>query len=300
MLTAASTAASTASATASSNAPRAAVAETHYVDVQGVRIAYRTIGAGSPLVLANRMRGTLDTWDPLFLDALAQAHTVVIFDYPGIGYSEGRLPATMQAAADFVRAFADALGLASFAMGGWSWGGMVTQTLLLESPERVTHGVLIGTNPPGAVEHPIQQRFLDRALKPVNDLADEEVLFFEPASPRSLAAARRSRERIHARPGVAERIPSTQAAIMQYLGAAQGFREGGAPLREGLTQSRTPLLILGGDNDPSTAVQNWYPLVGKIPRGQLIVLPEAGHAPQHQYPELAAAYIREFLARTAD
>lgn len=279
---------------------RAAAAETRYVDVQGTRIAYRSIGAGSTLILANRMRGTLDTWDPLFLDSLAQAHTVITFDYPGVGYSAGRLPATMQAAAAFVRAFADTLGLASFAMGGWSWGGMVSQTLLLESPERVTHAVLIGTNPPGAVEHPIQQRFLERALKPVNDLADEEVLFFEPSSPRSLAAARRSRDRIYARPGVVERIPSAQEEIMQYLGAAQGFREGGASLLEGLTKSATPMLILGGDNDPSTAVQNWYPLIGKIPRGQLIVLPEAGHAPQHQYPELAAAYIREFLARAAD
>lgn len=293
------TASSTASSTASATTPRAADAETRYVDVQGTRIAYRTIGAGSALLLANRMRGTLDTWDPLFLDGLAQAHTVIPFDYPGVGYSEGRLPATMQDAAAFVRAFADALGLASFAIGGWSWGGMVAQTLLLESPERVTHGVLIGTNPPGAIEHPIQQRFLERALKPVNDLADEEVLFFDPESPRSVDAARRSRERIHARPGVVERIPSTQAAIMQYLGPAQGFREGGAALRDGLTRSATPLLILGGDKDPSTAVQNWYPLVGRLPRGQLVVLPEAGHAPQHQYPELAAAYIREFLARAA-
>lgn len=277
----------------------AADAETRDVHVQGLRIAYRAIGSGRPLLLANRMRGTLDTWDPLFIDSLAQSHTVVLFDYPGVGYSDGRLPTTMQSAAGFVGAFADALGIGTWAMGGWSWGGMVAQAVLLESPERVTHGLLIATNPPGALEHRIQPRFLERALKPVNDLADEEVLFFEPASPRSLTAARISRERIYARPGVVERIPSTQEAIMQYLAAAQEFHEGGAALRERLMQSATPILILGGDNDPSTAVQNWFPLVGKIPLGQLIVLPEAGHAPQHQYPELVAAYIREFLARSA-
>lgn len=41
----------------------AATAETRYVQVNGDRIAYRRIGTGSPIVLANRMRGTLDTWD---------------------------------------------------------------------------------------------------------------------------------------------------------------------------------------------------------------------------------------------
>ncbi|WP_198173794.1 alpha/beta fold hydrolase [Lysobacter soli] len=60
----------------------AATAETRYVQVDGDRIAYRRIGSGSPIVLANRMRGTLDTWDPLFLDTLARNHTVITFDTP--------------------------------------------------------------------------------------------------------------------------------------------------------------------------------------------------------------------------
>jgi len=280
----------------SSSGSSAATAQTQYVQVQGNRIAYRAIGEGSALVLANRMRGTLDTWDPAFLDALAQSHTVITFDYPGIGYSEGRLPTDMSALAAFVREFAGVLGLESFAMGGWSWGGIVTQATLLEAPELVRQAVLIATTPPGTNEYPIQQRFLDRALKPVNDLADEEVLFFEPASPRSLQAARESRDRIYSRPGVVDRIPSKTEDIVQYLKAAEVFREDKVGRRDGLAKSQTPMLVMGGDNDPSTAVQNWYPLIGKIPRGHLIVLPEAGHGPQHQYPELSARYIKDFLA----
>jgi hypothetical protein len=52
-------------------AQTASTATTQYVEVGGSRIAYRSIGSGSPLVLLTRMRGTLDTWDPLFLDQLA-------------------------------------------------------------------------------------------------------------------------------------------------------------------------------------------------------------------------------------
>lgn len=276
----------------------AANTPTKYVDVNGTSIAYRAIGQGEPLLLANRMRGTLDTWDPLFLDSLAASRTVVTFDYPGVGYSGGQLPTDMSVLAAFVRDLAASLGIKRFAMGGWSWGGYVTQTVVVEFPHLISHALLIATDPPGENAHPIQKRFLDRALKPVNDLDDDEVLFFDPTSERSRAAARVSRDRIYARPGVVNRIPSNLPDIMQFLGAYDAFKQDSVNRREGLANSSVPMLVIGGDKDPSTAAQNWYPLIGRIPRGQLLVLPEAGHGPQHQYPQLSAKHIESFLELT--
>jgi len=215
---------------------------TEYVDVDGSAIGYRTIGSGTPLVLLNRMRGTLDTWDPLFLDELAQAQRVVVVDYPGTGYSAGALPGDL---------------------------GQVAQALLLQHPEAVSHAVLVGTTPPGPGQAEIQKVWLERALKPVNDLDDEIVLFFEPASEASGRAAARSHERIYARPDVVSKIPARQEEFQAFL---------------------------CGDNDTSVPAANWYPLIGRIPRAQLIVLPESGHGPQHQYPELSARYVTAFLA----
>ena len=131
----------------------------------------------------------------------------------------------------------------------------------------------------------------------MNDLADEEVLFFEPASPASRAAAKASRDRIHARAGVDARIPSTEAAIKAYLAAASAFRED-AGRREALKRTKVPMLIVCGDNDISTQAANWFPLSNALPTAQLLVLPDAGHGPQHQYPELAARYIADFIALT--
>ncbi|MDR6919826.1 hypothetical protein [Chryseobacterium sp. 2987] len=56
--------------------------------------------------------------------------------------------------------------------------------------------VLIGTNPPGENEIPIEQVFFDHALKPINDLEDEYYLFFDPASEKSRRPAKESHERI--------------------------------------------------------------------------------------------------------
>ena len=70
----------------------AATAANQFVEVAGNRIAYRAIGRGEPMILLTRMRGTLDTWDPLFLDELAKSNRVITVDYPGVGYSTGALP----------------------------------------------------------------------------------------------------------------------------------------------------------------------------------------------------------------
>ena len=272
----------------------AATAANQFVEVGGNLIAYRAIGNGPPMILLTRMRGTLDTWDPLFLDELAKSNQVITVDYPGVGYSTGALPTDIGDVADFVAAFADAIKLDRFVLAGWSWGGTVTQTFLVEHPGRATHAVLIGTLPPGKGGVPIQQAFLERAFKPVNDLDDEIVLFFEPASAASRAAAKASRDRIYARPGVVDRIPSTPGAIQAYIDAAQSYSDDAAGRLDRLRVTRTPILVISGDNDISTAVENWFALNRQIPNAHLIVYPESGHGPQHQYPELAAAQIALF------
>lgn len=275
--------------------PSALTAPTLYIDVDGSKIAYRSIGEGDPIILVTRMRGTIDTWDPLFLDTLAAAHRVITVDYPGVGYSGGALPQDMSRAADFVGAFATAIDVQRFTIMGWSWGGAVAQTFLLEHPDRVTHAIILGANPPGKLERPIQKAFLDRAFKPVNNLADEEVLFFEPASAVSLKAAAASHARIHAREGVDAKIPSTPESIQAYLSAATAYGADTAGRREKLTANRIPMLVIAGDNDISTAGQNWFPLIGEMANAHLVVYPEAGHGPHHQYPELAVSQINAFL-----
>ena len=286
---------SSAAAMQSSCGATAATAQTEYVEVDGQPIAYRSFGCGRSILLINRLRGTLDTWDPLFLDTLAATCNVITVDYPGIGYSSGAFPANMKEASDFVGSFAEALDLERFVLLGWSWGGLVAQAVMIDRPERVTHLVLIGTAPPGKGQMPVEQAFLERAFKPVNDLADEAVLFFEPDSPTSMRTAKQSHDRIYARPGVTERIPSTEREIKAYLSVAAEFREDEAGRRQRLLETDKPVLVITGDNDPSARAENWLALVNKTRSVSTVVLPETGHAPQHQHPALTVAMVETFL-----
>ncbi len=169
---------------------------TEFADVPGRKIAYRSIGQGSPIILVNRFRGTLDTWDPLFLDQLAENYRVITFDYSGIGYSTGTLPTDLKDVAKDVKDLADFLKIKKTIIMGWSYGGLVTQVATLLFDDLITQTVLLGTGPPGERVVPLGQAFLDAALKPVNDFDDEIVLFFEPSSETSKVEAKASHDRI--------------------------------------------------------------------------------------------------------
>jgi pimeloyl-ACP methyl ester carboxylesterase len=60
-----------------------------FIETSDRKIAYRSIGKGLPIIMVNRFRGNLDTWDPAFLDALASRFNVITIDYSGIGLSTG-------------------------------------------------------------------------------------------------------------------------------------------------------------------------------------------------------------------
>lgn len=278
---------------------RATTAPTRFVESRGRRIAFRSIGFGEPLVLCNRFRGILDTWDPAFLDALARHFRVVTFDYSGMGRSTGQATFEPLALATDARDLAAALGFARVIIGGWSLGGTAAQAFALQFPEMTSHAVLIGTGPPGANRHPPEPLFYERALKPVNTLDDVSVLFYEPASPESRRAAERSQERIAGRREDLD-VPIPPELFLPLLeenttGQVFPDRYG---LRDKLKATRIPILVVSGDHDIVFPVENWYELSRELPTMQHIVVSRSGHGPQHQLPEAIAEYIAAFVRTT--
>jgi pimeloyl-ACP methyl ester carboxylesterase len=269
-------------------------AKTSFVEIGGGKIAYRSIGKGLPIILINRFRGTLDTWDPAFLDALALRFNVITIDYSGTGLSTGTCAADVMSMAKDVRDVAEALKLTKVIIAGWSLGGLVAQTLMTQYPEMMSHAILIGTGPPGKDTGVPEKEFWDRALQPVNDLDDGYVLFFEPKSETSKKAGLLSFGRIAKRTEDLDTTMSKECYGNQRK-AIEDFREDKYDILGGLKRSKTPTLIIMGDHDICFHVSDWIPLIGKLSSIQLIVMPQAGHAVQHQYPDLAAKYIIAFI-----
>jgi pimeloyl-ACP methyl ester carboxylesterase len=275
-------------------------APNQFVDVDGRRLAYRSIGAGTPIVLCTRFRGNLDLWDPAFLDALAaNGFQVITFDYSGLGLSTGEKTYHPGALAKDARDLIVALGLSEVVIAGWSQGGLAAQVGLAMFPELISHVVLLAVTPPGLLVKQAEQLFFDTATKPVTDFEDEVVLFFEPKSKASREAAARSVERIAARTtGHSEPVPAEWAAAV--LGDRP--RNPVFPADEVLAllkTTTTPILHIGGDHDIVFPVENWYALNEQLPTLQLLTFPRAGHGPHHQHPEACAAHIATFVRTTA-
>ena len=269
-------------------------AKTNFVQIGERKIAYRSIGKGLPIIMVNRFRGTLDTWDPAFLDALASEFNVITIDYTGTGLSTGVCAADVFSMAKDVKDVTETLKLTKIIVAGWSLGGLVAQTVTTNYPDLVSHSILIGSGPPGKNTGLPEKTFWERALKPENDLEDGYVLFFEPKSEVSKNAAQLSFGRMANRTEDLDTFVSKDCYTNQGK-AIEDFRDDKHDILGKLNASKIPTLVLMGDHDICFHVEDWYNIIGKLPLIQLIVLPQAGHAVQHQYPNLTAKYITAFI-----
>jgi pimeloyl-ACP methyl ester carboxylesterase len=102
-------------------------APTRFVEANGSRYAYRRFGSesGTPLVFLQHFRGGLDNWDPLVTDGLARGRPVILFNNAGVASSSGETPDTVDAMADHLTTFINALGLPQVDILGFSIGGYV-------------------------------------------------------------------------------------------------------------------------------------------------------------------------------
>jgi len=274
----------------------AITAPNQFVEANGRRLAYRSIGEGKPLVLCTRFRGNMDLWDPLFLDSLAaRGFQVITFDYSGLGLSSGAATYNPIEMARDPRDLIKALDLNDVTLAGWSLGGLVAQSTLALYPNNITQLVLLGTNPPGPLVKVAQQLFFDTAGKAENDFEDIVTLFFEPASQISRNAAQRSVDRIALRrEGLSIPVPLDFARANLGNGPKNPAFPADAVLNA-LKNSAVPILHIGGDHDIIFPVENWYALNQQLKSLHLITFPQAGHGPQHQHPELSADVIASFV-----
>lgn len=270
---------------------------TRFVSTNGRTLAYRELGSGTALILCLRFRGVLDSWDPAFLDNLAKSFRVITFDYSGLGQSTGDASYQAEALARDAMDLADALAIQRFVIGGWSLGGLAAQVVATTIPERISHVVLIGTSPPGKVAYGSEPIFLEHALRPDYDLEDEIVLFFEPTSDASRKAAAASHARIASR--VADRSPAirpeTYMRLLTERKEEEIFPDRGG-YREFLATAGIPILVVSGDHEIVFPVENWFELNQVWKSLHLLVLPQMGHGPQHEAPDLVGDLIASFVA----
>jgi pimeloyl-ACP methyl ester carboxylesterase len=245
-------------------------------------VAYRAIGAGPPLVMVNGYSATMEDWDPLLVDALAQHHRLVIFDNAGIGRTQSLpAPLSIDAMANQTGALINALHLGRADVLGWSMGTTVVQALAVLYPSEVAALVLCAPYPGnGAVVLPARS-ILDATNDPTAlfpaDQVDAEIAYEVAISSYPKA------------PPAPQAIDSAQSKALDQWWA------GGDPAGRLVAKIGVPTLIADGTLDRLDPVANDHLLARLIPGATLKLYPDAGHAFLYQDSTAFAALVGSFL-----
>ncbi|MFL5995705.1 MAG: alpha/beta fold hydrolase [Streptomyces sp.] len=274
-------------------------AENLTVDGPSATFTYRRLGprGGIPLVLLNRVRGTLDWWDPELLDQLAADHDVIVFDNVGTGYTTGTPADSVAGLADGTVEFIQALGLTQVDLLGWTLGGTVAQHIARTCPDLVRKLVVAAANPGGTVPGaPDPDPTVRATMTKPEVTGDDLVYLFFPETDTGRAAGYEHLARVATRlatgiPGVSEAAGLGQITAIGK-DAAIPFDQ----VRADLASIRQPVLYATGMKDRMIPALAAYTAVQHLPNATLVAYSDAGHAFLFQHAKDFAAQVTAFLA----
>lgn len=262
----------------------------------GVTFAYRELGPQGdvPVIFLNHLAAVLDNWDPRVVDGIAARRRVITFDNRGVGASTGTTPRTIQAMAKDAVTFIRALGLERVDLHGFSMGGMVAQVIAQDEPDLVRRLILTGTGPAGGagIKNVTWLSHLDtvRALSTLQD--PKQFLFFTRT-----AGGRRAGKEFLAR--LKERTQDRDKAIspIAYNNQLKAIHRWGLEQPHDLSVIHQPVLVANGDADRMVPSKNSTDLARRVPNGELVIYPDAGHGGIFQFHKQFVETAVKFLER---
>jgi len=267
-----------------------AVLDPAHIQIDGHSIAYRSRGAGPPLVLLHGFLCDSRVWRRQ-LEDLSDRFTVVAWDAPGAGQSSDP-PDTFTIAdwAAALAAFLDAIGIDRAHVLGLSWGGLLAQEFYRQHPARVRTLILADTYAgwKGSLGAEVAAQRLARCVRESTLPAAEFVAgwvpheFFMDASPE-----------------LRDEMADVVAAFHPL-----GFRLMARALAENdttdlLASIEVPTLLLWGEGDQRAPLAVAERFRSLIPRGELAVIPQAGHVSNMEQPGEFDAQVRRFCLEHA-
>lgn len=250
-------------------------------------IVYHVVGEGPPIVLLHPFPANHEFWLPV-ADVLSSRYRVILPDLRGHGDSGvGESPATMEKhAADLVRLMDDAeVGRAP--MVGVSIGGYVLFEFWRRHRGRVAALVLCNTK---AAADPPEARAA--RLQAANDVIERGTEpFFESMIPRLLGKSTRE-----SRPDLVDGVLRMMRKMSpeDVAQAQRGMAERPDSM-ETLKTINVPTLVITGDEDILTGVNEADVMRQHISNSRMRVIPKAGHYSPWEQPGEAGKLLRQFL-----
>ena len=269
-----------------------------YYSHNGVKIYFKNVGAGRPLVFLHGFGASLDTWR-FIVEAFKGEYRLVLLDLKGHGFSDRPHDEqySVQDHAQVVLGLVNYLGLKNLVIVGHSYGSAVALATALEaqksSPDIVSGLVLIA----GSADANNLPFFLRLLRIPLIGWLSVKLT---SASFRTRLMLKRayydddkitdSLVELYAQ---YQRIPGTDYALRKT--AEQIVPSDFLRLKGELGKLEIPVINLWGEHDeviPRAAAESVCTL---LPRCLFVTLEGVGHMPQEETPEKVGALLKDFL-----
>ena len=279
----------------------------HFTGADGQRMFFMKVGRGkNPIVLLHGGPGSNmnAVWPDL--EALARKHTFLMYDQRGGGRSEIIKDATKLKASDHVRdleALRRHFGMQRMVLVGESWGAGLAALYALEYPRRVQRLLLLGPMPPSRAL--VSQR-LEKTNAQIN--FSKRLAGFRrdlPSAADPIALCREFfevyRKSLFLDPEAAKRrrgsscdAPAEGVRNYMLVNDATFDSLGEYDLLPKLQQLQMPALIVEGEQSITTvaSARAW---AQAMPAARLLLIPNSGHFPQVEQPQLFFPAVELFL-----
>ena len=270
--------------------------------VRGITLFERRKGAGPPTVVLHGGPGAHHDYLLPGFDRVAHRRLLIYYDQRGGGRSPvGReIPTGWREQVADLEALRAIWDIPRLSLAGYSWGSLLAVLYALEHPDRVASLALVSPAPVwrgGRVE--FERRLAARNANP------------EVQAARAAVQAG----------GLRERSPEEYRRKMFEFSVAGYFHDwrksaeltpfritgrtqqevwdslGDFDLRPRIPSLQVPALVVHGEDDPIPA-ETARELAGLL-RARLVSLPDCGHVPYLESPELFASALDDFLPREA-
>ena len=270
------------------------------IEVDGIRIHAEVMGTGPDLVMIHGSSGNLRDFSHTLAPLLAERYRVILFDRPGLGWSDPHpMGGDIVVQARLLQQAAAALGAARPVVLGQSYGGSVALAWAATLPD--TLAAVVPVSAPAypwrggiglyysVTSHPLGRALaipLITAFVPGRHVAREiEAVFAPQTAPADYVE--------HFGPDLTLRRRSLRENARQR----RHLREQLGALAPGYHVIRVPVELVHGDSDPIVGAWHSERFAQEFPGANLVLLPGIGHMPHHVAQAQVIAAIDRAAAR---
>jgi pimeloyl-ACP methyl ester carboxylesterase len=260
------------------------------------------MGSGPPLLLVHGGLGEAFQWGPI-LTTLARDHRVLAVDRPGHGLADPfdyRGVDLFAHASRFIGDILDAEGIASADIVANSMGGLWAVAFALDHPERVTRLVLVGAPAGITPAQPFPLRLgtlpvLKGVVRKMMSRPDRDGVRTFWKQLLVAHAERLDDDLLDLLVASQSRNCPTWFTLIDRTVDIRGFKRD-LVIGDRWKNVAVPTTFVWGNDDAFCAPEIGETVVATNPRFRLVRIPDAGHAPWFDEPELVSQAILQALA----